>query len=116
MSDVLLTHREYRVKTVGTLFRVPAFFKTKQQYMLTVAKHCVWVRTNGEKKKLEVRDQRDKPFRPLNTEKPLHPSMKKLLGQRLVSLTLVTRQPAAAPPAAAPPAAAPPAAAPPAAC
>jgi hypothetical protein len=112
VSDVLLSHPEYVGKTVGTLFKDADFFKTKEQYMLTVPKHCVWVRTNGEKKKLEVRDQSGKPFRPLkdlSMKKPLPPSMIKLLKQHLTSLTLVTQPPAAAPPAAAPPAAAPPA-------
>ena len=100
VSDVLLSHPEYVGKTVGTLFKDADFFKTKEQYMLTVPKHCVWVRTNVEKKKLEVRDQRDKPFKPLKEGAPK--SMQHLLRQHVTSLTLVTRPPAAAPPAAAP--------------
>ena len=70
------------------------------------AKNAMELRST-EKKKLEVRDQRHKPFKPLKEGAP--PSMQHLLRQHVTSLTLVTRPPAAAPPAAAPPAAAPPA-------
>jgi len=76
--------------TVKTLLKNPQFFKTQSQYMLEVHKHVVHVRTNGTKKAIRVCDQSGQQMRFVNVQGLPDQKLEKLLGQRVVSLTLVT--------------------------
>ena len=76
--------------TVKTLLKNAQFFKTQAQYMLEVHKHVVHVRTNGTKKAIRVCDQSGQQMSFVNVQGLPDQKLEKLLGQRVVSLTLVT--------------------------
>jgi hypothetical protein len=76
--------------TVRRLLTDPAFFKTREQWLLIVDGHCVYVQTNQTKRKLYCMDQRGARMRlPLRDESDAR--MDKLLRQRVVSVGAVRK-------------------------
>ena len=76
--------------TVKRLLTDPVFFKTREQWLLIVDGHCVYVQTNRTKRKLYCMDQRGARMRlPLKGESDAR--MEKLLRQRVVSVGAVRK-------------------------
>ena len=71
--------------TVKRLFTDPKFFKSRDQFLLTVDGHCMYVKTNQTKRKLYCMDQRGVKLRlPLKGESDAR--IDKLLRQRVLTI------------------------------
>ena len=73
--------------SVKKLLNSACFFKSKNQYLLSVKEHCVYIKTNCTRKRLTVYDQRNKKMK-LNMPEY---AMKKLLRQRVRTLFIVSK-------------------------
>ena len=78
--------------TVKTLLNSVAFFKTREQYMLCVDQHVLYVKTNIMRRKLWVSDQRGKPMRVIRkgTNGPDF-ELESMLGRHVVSVCAVRK-------------------------
>lgn len=73
--------------SVKKLLNSAYFFKSKNQYLLSVNEHCVYIKTNRTRKRLTVYDQRNKKMK---LKMPEY-AMKKLLRQRVRTLFIVSK-------------------------
>ena len=72
--------------SVKKLLNAACFYKSNNQYLLSVNAHCVYVKTNCTRIKMTVYDQRNKKMK---IKSPDH-AMKKLLRQRVRRLFMVS--------------------------
>jgi hypothetical protein len=73
--------------SVKKLLNSACFFKSKNEYLLSVNAHCVYIKTNCTRNKMTLYDQRNKKMK---IKLPDH-AMKKLLRQRVRKLFMVTK-------------------------
>ena len=86
--DLIRAERTPQRSTVKRLLTDADFFKTREQWLLIVDGHCVYVQTNRTKRKLYCMDQRGTRMR-LPAKGESDARMEKLLRQRVVSVGAV---------------------------